>query len=129
MSTPAIPSPTPTPAHANHTHANRTHASSILIPTLPPCPKPTASPANPIADPTATTLPRPTSTHISARVADVLFRYDVVFFLDSDTAVLRNIDHVLDAFLDTPAATEVRTGQGCLMPHSSIPYVNVNTQY
>ena len=55
-----------------------------------------------------------------------LTKYDAVLYLDSDVGVLRNLDHVLHRLLSNSSAgwREARTGQGCMYPHSSIPYIN-----
>ena len=49
---------------------------------------------------------------------------DVLLYLDSDVAVVRPLDAVLETMLRDPRYKEVRTGQGCLPTHASMRFVN-----
>ena len=54
-----------------------------------------------------------------------LTAYDVALSLDSDVAVLQNLDHVLDGFLAARREVrEVRTPQGCLAEGAVSPFLN-----
>ena len=64
------------------------------------------------------------ATYTKLRVWN-LTAYDVALSLDSDVAVLQNLDHVLDGFLAARREVrEVRTPQGCLAEGAVSPFLN-----
>merc|ERR1719223_294230 len=51
-------------------------------------------------------------------------QYDALLYMDSDVAVVRNLDHVLKTMLASPALDEFRTPQGCCPAGAAAHYLN-----